>query len=56
MIDDDNFSLVGEEEILTDKAAQLDDAEADPCDWDVLSIESFNAINKTAKVCNCFRL
>jgi hypothetical protein len=51
-IDDDDFSLVGEEEILTDKAARPDDAEADPCDWDTWSVSSFKVNDITPKVCN----
>jgi hypothetical protein len=47
------ISLVGEEEILTDKAACPDNAKADPCDWDTWSVLSFVAVNNsTAKVCN----
>jgi hypothetical protein len=51
-IDDDDFSLVGEEEIVMDKAACPDDAEADPCDWDIWSFLSFARNNSTAKVSN----
>jgi hypothetical protein len=51
-IDDDDLSLVGEEEILTDKAARPDDAEADPCEWDIWSVESFADSKNIAKVCN----
>ena len=52
VIDDDDFSLVGEDANQIDKAARPDDAEADPSDWDVWSVDHFSSINTTAKVCN----